>query len=334
MIENIENIKKKLDVHLSSEQYLSAQKLVIEELQKAVEGHRLDLSKKIPPTLTHYTSLETVYSMLKNTQHRISGTEGVAPDDTKGTVAKPQRQIWSGLRLYESCSLNDPAEGTYLLNKIKEKHKWIDNAGPHNNAFICSFVGPGNQGDTIKAGDNLVHWKTYGRDGLGCSISYPIEGYANLYCPVQYGKKSVNNFIKKFKPYLKMGDVICKMLKGNNEGIKEFATKFRDVLDHIRFLYKSKAYRHENECRFIEIEKIESGKLNYHFKSSSNYVRAYIEVPELSIDQILMSGSKVCIGPRVVNKEILCANLKNFATQKELYGPTFIPSEISYRKIW
>ena len=120
-----------------------------------------------------------------------------------------------------------------------------------------------------------------------------------------------------------------------------FATEFwKCLFDKIKFLYKSRHYRGEEEYRYVVIRSAQDGQhveIKYDFRSAGPYLRGYIEVPELKADEILLSGNKICtvfIGPRVEYRNRLCRNLKQIADNVELMGLAFRPSEIPYRKAW
>lgn len=63
-------------------------------------------------------------------------------------------------------------------------------------------------------------------------------------------------------------------------------------------------------------------------------MRRYILDDQLKANNVLISGSKVFIGPRVPDKERMKQKLEKLAWQAGLGGPKFIVSEIDYRKVW
>ena len=291
-------------------------------------------AEKLPKYLAHYTSLETIYSILESHRKHQSGYEYQQEND-------------ACLNLYSANSLNDPKEGKYLKEKLAQDRniKWLNDTDKkidaekeknaieeETDAFVCSFVS-----GSDRIGDELRYWQSYGDNGLGCSIKI-VRSYHKEFNHVRYGEEKVQDVKKYFKEYFEWGKQLCEKFS-NDKREKQFVTEFWRAFDKIKFLYKHQDYQHEKEYRYITIIdskelKDSKRKVRYHFKKEGPYLRRYILNENISAKNILGSGSKITIGPRVVDKERVCKILKEFADQVGLDASTFTPSKINYRKIW
>ena len=107
----------------------------------------------------HYTRLDTIVAML-------------------GRAAKQQDAF---LRLNDSSSFNDPDEGQFFTGNLAlpSKHRWVME-GSTSHAYVASFIIPD---DKLDLSDDLMFWRTYGREGEGCSLvlSAPSKGCGQSY---------------------------------------------------------------------------------------------------------------------------------------------------------
>ena len=104
------------------------------------ERHKIEESQS--KVVIHYTSITALVSMLEN----------VSKGDNK-----------SPFRLYDSAHFNDPDEGNYLARNLLQKYSWLGEKGVRH-AYVASFILPNSEKDIS---DNLVFWRTYGREGEG-----------------------------------------------------------------------------------------------------------------------------------------------------------------------
>ncbi len=250
---------------------------------------------------THYTSMEAIYSILLNYKKKQSG----------------------GLRLSDASYSNDPSEGDYLKKEIVKDHKWLSEAKKSTDAFVCSFI----SGDK-DIGDKVTYWQAYGKDGLGCSIQLPPNFYAGVFDRVFYGKQETQKVKKWFTDYFDLGKKLYTKFH-DEEDRREFVTSFWKAFDKIKYLYKHDGYEHEKEFRLIKISK----KPKEKFVNENPYLQRYIVNDRLNTKSILASGSRVVIGPRVLNKARLRQYLAKLAKEGKIDGPKFIVSKIPYRKI-
>lgn len=297
----------------------------------------------------HYTSVKTIYSILKDFSppnknegkkepHQVQSGEifpNLDENENKQDASKTSPK--SCLRLYDAFYLNDPNEGK-ILKKAFTEHAWLKNVKRDTDAFICSFVG----GDQ-SVRDNLTHWHSYGRGGLGCSILLPKDCSLGENCslgdalhPILYGDDHIERVKTKFGPFFTLGERIHNVILSDEEKAM-FATNFWKAFDKVKFMYKNSAYQGEDEFRITEIhrnEKEDGKKIKYDFISEGPYLRRYVLSSKLHANKILTSGTRITIGPVVRKPKRLCKTLKNLAVERGLSGPEFTVSEIPYQKFW
>ena len=284
-----------------------------EALKSELSDYRNEISSNKPKSLylAHYTSMETIFSILESSQNT-------------------DKNKMNGLKLFDASYSNDPKEGIYLKDHISKKYPWLEDAGQETDAFICSFF----SGEK-DIGDKVTCWQSYGKDGLGGSIQLPQidllkPDLLKQLNPVSY-KNNFRDIIRRFENYFELGGLLYSQIP-SNEDKKFFATEFWKAFNEIRFLYKHKGYEFEHEYRFIkvssDIKKIKEDTVSVH-----PYLRRYIFDEQLSAKNLLVSGSKIVIGQRVMNCDHLCQYLKKIVSQKKL-GAEVVISKIPYRKVW
>jgi len=282
-------------------------RMKVEEYQKEQSEKMKEKSNGEKLFLAHYTSVETVFSIIEN----------------KGE-----------LRLYDAFYLNDPKEGRFFSKHLKdalaENYEWLGGIDD-TDAFICSFVG----GDK-EIGDNLSFWHSYGKGGLGCSVRLSeLHSQESVFHPVLYGEESVKNAVTAFVPFFKLGKEVHDRLSLLKESTvrKFFAENFWKAFDEIKFMYKDIAYECEREYRVVRIPNSDK-EVNYDLKSEGPYLRKYIADERFGVSKILASGSLVTVGPAVRKANHMCENLKKFAKGQDVLGPEFTSSKIPYQKFW
>ena len=269
--------------------------------------HRIDTNKERNVFVTHYTNIRAIISILHN------ASEGKN----------------ESLRLYDSAHFNDPEEGNYLFRSLPEEYTWVRNGNP-SHAYIASFIAPfSNSGRDVS--DNLVFWRTYGREGEGCSLKLSVPRCRLR--KVLYGAEATRATESVVLPIL----AILSPLAGIDDHTRRIlAEAIWEPLERVRYLYKSEAYDYENEHRIVVHKsdvKEEDICFDYNGDGDSQVrVRHYCEHEDLYINRMLISGSLLTLGPCVPNSDDLCRSFEILKRRAELDGPAIKTSDISYRK--
>ena len=252
---------------------------MLEQLSSEVENRHLLSAGTEDTTLrvTHYTSVEALTSMLRG----LANGQG------------------STLRLYDSTHSNDPDEGNHLVRLLSSdpQYRWLEQGSRVGHAYIASFVSDKDRRDMS---DDLVFWRTYGRDGYGCSLTVDVR--RQLLRKVLYEPADVEVVRTTLLPTLDAVTSLAQVDDHCAQVISETAWKH---LAKVRFLYKDLAYHHEQEYRVAMLEDspaIRSGGARfepYEEGGSIVEVRHYCEMAALDLRELLASNSSVILGPSV-----------------------------------
>ena len=277
--------------------------------------------------VVHYTSIDTLVSLLEN---EIAYSTGCLND-----------KLNTSLRLYDSVHFNDPDEGNYIVHRLKSdgKYNWIykdDIPYTHESAsyaYIASFI---MMNDEQTMHDELVFWRTYGREGQGCSLVLPIHN--NLLRKVLYEDDEVNSTVRILLEVLTpILDLLHPLAKTSDHIGKLLARIIWNSLAGIRFLYKDKAYKYEREARIIiHRSEIKENDICFEYDrkdNSSKYIRHYYQHQSLQISELLTSGSYITLGPSVPYRYDVEYCIKSLLEKAMLRRKTQVRlSEINYRK--
>ena len=300
----------------------------------------------------HYTSIGNLVSMLKreakNRQNAAKNEQNKVKDEQNATedkqdVAKDEQESSkdeqnaigernASLRLYDSVHFNDPDEGNYFFRNLPKKYAWLGEK-KESHAYIASFIFPA----TEKNSDNLVFWRTYGKEGEGCSLKLRIP--RDRLRKVLYGADEVKCTGKDLRPVL---EAIHPLVSIGKRSLKEeVQEKLAEVIwqfwAKLRYLYKSEAYRYEQECRFVIPElDADKDKICFEDKEHANsplHIRHYYEDDALKVKNILTTGSLITLEPCVPDDPYnMSYYLDSLLRKAGLFGPEIKISEISYRK--
>lgn len=271
--------------------------------------------------VVHYTKVDTVIKMFRD-------------------YIEKER---SYLRLYDTFHLNDPDEGKYLIGRLDPTaHQELKDLIEVNTpcAYVSSFIIPDDsqQSKGVGARDNLVFWKTYGREGTGCSITMRVSA-ARLY-KVKYGIEDVRcvaddiegiraGIMEAIKPIMDVSS------DENKEVLmKALSSTLSVELEDILYLYKSIAYEYEKEVRIIRTKgsiKASDDEICFDDNSGAQKIRHYYNDESLSAPNLLTTGSVITLGPCVPDKENIAYYLEHLKEKSGLVGPKICQSKVSYR---
>ena len=319
----------------SSPRYVAAQ---VESAIKADVGAALSVGLIETTTdfmAVHYTSLGTVISMLK-----------AACDGT------------GYLRMYSAIGFNDPNEGKLFTSVAKEKSPILgpclpeDEDADRNPAFVASFIRVGQsneeQSQTVDPANDLLFWRTYGREGTGCSLQLSFDAVFEGIKEVTYGEIATANSIEAIDKALgTVSDVANRVIGiATDDGLLQENTpntstmisdQLQAELKKVRYLYKDLTYRFEQECRFVETpdsvaEKGIPLEFDYSGTQGTEVVKKYIDHPSLKLtDNILDSKSKITLGPLVPNPVHTKEYIERLLHAARFFGPRVRISKIPYR---
>lgn len=281
--------------------------------------HVLALDDQDVRKVVHYTSLKALTSML----------EALA-NDQPGNAA---------FRLYDSAHLNDPDEGHYLFRSMPEQYRWIIKSRMRP-AYIGSFITPdhdpvSDKPNRVNAWDNLVFWRAYGREGTGCSLLFKMPRDIRI-LGLRYGTRARREAMTQLKP-------LFALLNRQVEDVEKHSAKLafqrrlgRTIscsLESVRYLYKSRAYAYENECRILRpADHVETTSIRLDCQTPHGrpaYLRHYCEADQLTVAELFKSSSVITIGPRVPEGESVRSCFRALLGNTE--GPRVNLSQISYQ---
>ena len=269
------------------------------------------------------------------------------------------------LRLYNVAYFNDPLEGMSLPNAFGDgmceffygdkdaiSHE-IEAGGKLFSVYVCAFTA--NE-------DRLDMWRAYGNNGDGYSITSMIpdnmkadeeHGFAfqmhdsilsslqnvqdaspesdapkdddkiSIY-KVRYGDVAEETFKSLKEPLNTLKDI----LEGiDNEEVSQTAKAVAiQILADLRYLYKDKEYKSEDEYRIIRV--IEAGNEKLKCDETSQPPRFYMETLPFLFQE---EGCKITIGPRVIEKAATKIYIEQYL-HKNNWGTTkVVHSKIKYR---
>ena len=291
--------------------------------------------------LVHYTTLGTLTSML-GVVEAAHAKYRLATSVAKGVAEKHGGNV-GYLRLYDTFSSNDPNEGAFFVNSADPKGSFRRRYNAVWSLFENRSASPAYQtsltyvGDEAEA-DNLVFWRTYGKEGTGCALAFPItcfEGQANLF-RIRYGEGEVATCLDTLSELLEeYGKIPGALDFSSMSRIVELPKPLVSVLSPLVYLYKSEAYEYEKEVRIvIPFSDLKNGLYLQGSSVAGIPVawRHFAEVPGLQVPQLFVSESRIVMGPTVESAANVQFVLERLLLERQLYGPKVTQSTISYRR--
>lgn len=289
--------------------------------------------------LVHYTTVEALMSILgvDGTSERAAelAIDG-SPNTVDGVSGGPY------LRLYDTNYSNDPNEGYHFVSLAGgkgerwEKYKAVWRLFEERSnypGYITSFVCVSD----LEEVDDLVFWRTYGKEGRGCALALPVScfgGESNLF-RVRYGEPAVTESLEKLSELLEQYASIEGSVRIRDiANTRDLPRPLQKVLSPLVYLCKSEAYRYEKEARMvIPFSDLEG---NLYLQGSqrgepSVVWRHFAEVPSLGIQRLFVTDAVVVLGPTVEFAANVQFVLERLFLQRSLYGPKVERSSISYR---
>lgn len=247
-------------------------------------------------SICRYSSLDSVFSMLKYKTMRLNGLPG----------------------------MNDRDEGLFAWRlitgeKISENKEIKRREGLLNNAFIVSF--------SRKAKiDDLTQWRLYGDDAKGVCCVYSIQKEMVkdrfFIHPISYIKKDSN------KQYIL--DELLRLFKEESHHRSDL--DFPDFSPAI-FFYKPCDFESEDEIRFLVDNKkgaykTTDYKREWVLTKSNNIPNPYIDIP---LDEVPLKLERIILGSAMKDVDTIQAQLETMLSQQGIQATVELSKIISYR---
>ena len=259
----------------------------------------------------HYTSIPSLISMLENTENNF-------------------------LRMYGTGGSNDPGEGRYI-HTIELPDGLNSRLLPYDKyAYVASFIQPDDQENPCKAADNLAFWRSYGREGTGCSLTVFLPQQELL--AVKYGPDATRDSITRLQNTIEHLQKAAERIAGEIGVSPQSLEKMIDsAMQKVRYLYKSEAYSYEKECRIVETpltipDKGIEAQYDLFGPSGQQWPKPYINHGPLAVERVFSTGCVITLGPAVPHKEETKDYINHLLQRASLLGPEVRFSEVEYRR--
>ena len=232
------------------------------------------------------------------------------------------------LRAYNVRGGGDIYEGRMLRNWVDPHYKWLKD--PSGHAFVLSAVDLEDAKDRMEnILDDSFLWDAYGGRGMGLCFKIKLESeHAKkiIYSPNMEDDGNAIAAPDNFSKCLAKGlEPLCQLYDKERENLKssaawtELKEMIQETLARHAYRYKSGSYKRENEIRFIHpgtkaSRRFDLGETQpdiiFDEKGRVENARNFRIHVDLELRNIFQSGSEIIIGPRVVDGEAMCENLR------------------------
>ena len=286
--------------------------------------------------LAHYTTVDTLFSILScfeavNQRFALSSSGPTEQLDKNSGF----------LRMYDTYNSNDPQEGQFLLSAKPKRHRFPSTYSHLWNLFLDranlpAYVTSFRALTRLEDVDDLIFWRTYGKDGQGCAIVFP-RTFLDSTTPilqVKYGRKAVRVTLDKL---LDVFDAL-QTIKSLNKILPPGPSLPRYVsatLSPIPYLHKSDDYQFENEVRVLApfVDLSPRALFGHRIQDSQSGVklRHFANHPHLHVSNILKTDSMIVLGPAVRERDNVAFVLNRRLVNIGLVGNKICKSQIIFR---
>ena len=286
--------------------------------------------------LVHYTSIDVLFSMLScnvQTEERFALSSS-GPSEELGEDS-------NYLRMYDTFHSNDPNEGQFLISSKPARHRFPSKhpalwelLTDHGSlpAYVACFRGI----SKLKDVDDLVFWRTYGKNGQGCAVVFPVSffGAATPVLQVKYGKTSVRSTLDHLSAVFgSLASSLGQHILGNTG--TSVARYISSSLSPIPYLHKAADYKYEKEIRvvvpFVDLPPKSLFCHPIDRRGFGTTLRHFANLPDLYVRNILRTDSMILLGPAVPSKQNVRFVLKQRLKNIRLVGTKVCTSKIDYR---
>lgn len=245
------------------------------------------------------------------------------------------------MRMYNYETANDPLEGQIFpegWKEIREKARCMgnvqgaDDRSQPGGTYGCSF-----SSGTEDIGDDLTLWRLYGNNGEGCSLMMKSLGM-DMY-RIRYRKQdgSVRSqeeadedkaVAQQMNDLLRIGERTIDSIEDNyKQSVRSaIGDAAQRVLEGYCHLVKDIAYSNEKEWRRIVVRPT---LVKTCFDASAAGVRRYVNGQ--AFKDLLVTGSEIRIGPKVLNPKVVCAYVERATRPRKMGLASVRASTKSYR---
>jgi hypothetical protein len=218
------------------------------------------------------------------------------------------------------------------------EHLWLRYGSTASHAYITSFVYDESAENVVESAgdmsDDLVFWRTYGKEGTGCSLTANVP--EKLLRRVLYGPDAVGNTKTALLPIL---NAVTPLARARENFAKAIAETIWKGLEGVTYLYKDQAYHHEKEYRAVIPAESANGEKDrirfepYEANGLPMQVRHYREIGDFELRRILTSRSNLILGPCVNDRYSVRLYLEDLRRQAQRVGPDLLNFQIEESKI-
>lgn len=245
------------------------------------------------------------------------------------------------MRMYNYETANDPLEGQIFPEGWKEvrekarnlgKLQGTDDPSQPGDTYGCSF-----SSGAEDIGDDLTLWRLYGNNGEGCSLMMKSLGM-HMY-RIRYRKQdgSVRSHeeASEDKAVAQQMNHLLSVGERTIDSIEDayrqpvgsaISDAVRRVLEGYCYLVKDIAYSNEREWRRIVVRPTLEETC---FDANATGVRRYVEGQ--AFKDLLVTGSEIRIGPKVLNPKVVCAYVERATRHRKMGLASVNASTKSYR---
>lgn len=255
------------------------------------------------------------------------------------------------IRLYNYEAVNDPLEGRILPKEWKkirkkamhmEEHVYRTSGNPHRVDTDSHWQPSDTYGYSFSSGredvgDDLTFWRLYGNNGEGCSLMMKSRG-PQMY-RIRYRRRDGQG--RDAEEQKEDGEVAAEMdnlLDSGRRAIDNIDDDYKEpvgiaiaetvqiILEGYACLVKDITYSVEKEWRRIVVK---PSLQNTLFDVNEAMVKRYVEGE--AIKDLLISESRITIGPTVANAKAARDYVKKTARMRNIKLPAVETSKKAYR---
>ena len=288
--------------------------------------------------LAHYTSIDVLFSLLSCPAQPADLFElsSDAPDSERSDGPE-------FLRLYDTFNANDPNEGRFFVHSTPRSHRFTRQ---HSNlwalledraqlpAYVSAFRGL----SQVSEVDELLFWRTYGKDGKGCAIVFPVSFLApdTPILQVRYGPDSVKSCLDNLNNVFSALSAARSLRQsGLLYASGEIPTYVSASLSPIPYLHKANDYDFEEEVRvvvpYVDLHPKSLSCHRTHHGASRITLRHFAHLKTLEISNLLRTDSVIYIGPTALKQDNIRFVLERRLANLRLFGAKVVVSKIDYR---